>query len=47
MMKEVNEELTVTGQLTPNHLTPERVHNAGHKNVTSALNTTFFKTSGL
>jgi len=25
----------------------ERVHNARHKNVTSALNTTFFKTSGL
>jgi len=25
----------------------ERVHNARHKNVTSALNTTFLKTSGL
>ena len=25
----------------------ERVHNARHKNVTSALNTTFFKTSEL
>jgi len=25
----------------------ERVHNAQHKNVTSALNTTFLKTSGL
>jgi len=34
----------------PSHvagLTTERVHNARHKNVTSALNTTFFKTSGL
>jgi len=27
--------------------TRERVHNARHKNVTSALNTTFFKTSEL
>jgi len=26
---------------------PERVHNARHKNVTSALNTTFLKPSGL
>ena len=26
--------------------TNERVHNARHKNVTSALNTTFLKTSG-
>jgi len=29
------------------HLHVERVHNARHKNVTSALNTTFLKTSGL
>ena len=28
-------------------LSTERVHNARHKNVTSTLNTTFFKTNGL
>jgi len=33
--------------LTDRYVGTVRVHNARHKNVTSALNTTFFKTSGL
>ena len=53
MYHEPRHELDYTGNAAIVELnsmfnsTMERVHNARHKNVTSAVNTTFFKTSGL